>query len=111
MKQNIDQYTSDFFDSPRRGRPRESNAKSSAQRQAEYRKRQKALRQISVTRNEKNRMNTLSTSLAQEDQIKTITISYPEFCLLIDVVALRAASDQDTSGEWVRLYKRLGGEV
>lgn len=72
---------------------------------------QKSLRQISVTRNEKIRMNTLSTPLPLEDQIKTITLSYPEFCLLIEVVALRAGSDQDSSGEWMRLYKRLGGEV
>jgi hypothetical protein len=54
MKQTADQYTSDFFDKLRRGRPRKLNAKSSAQRQAEYRMRQKALRQISVTRNEKS---------------------------------------------------------
>lgn len=73
--------------------------------------RQKSLRQISVSRNEKIRMNTLSTPLPLEDQIKTITLSYPEFCLLIEVVALRAGSDQDSSGEWMRLYKRLGGEV
>ena len=72
---------------------------------------QKSTRQISVARNEKIRMNTLSTPLPPEDQIKTISLSYPEFCLLIEVVALRACSDQDSSGEWMRLYKRLGGEV
>ena len=73
--------------------------------------RQKSLRQISVTRSKKIQMNTLTTSLAPEHQIKTFTLSYPEFCLLIEVVALRAGSDQDSSGEWMRLYKRLGGEV
>ena len=73
--------------------------------------RQKSLRQISVTRSKKIQMNTLSTPLLLEDQIKTISLSYPEFCLLIEVVALRACSDQDSSGEWMRLYKRLGGEV
>ncbi|MGH8854473.1 MAG: hypothetical protein ACREWI_09360 [Telluria sp.] len=54
MKQSADLYTTDFFIAPRRGRPRSPNAKTSAQRQAEYRKRQKALRQISVTSNEKS---------------------------------------------------------
>lgn len=54
MKQAADQYTTDFFARPGRGRPRSPNAKSAAQRQAEYRQRQKALRQISVTRNEKS---------------------------------------------------------
>lgn len=111
MKQTSDQYTSDFFDQPRRGRPRKINAKSSALRQAEYRQRQKSLRQNSVTRNEKSEMSTMPVPLPPEEQIKTFTLSYPEFCLLIDVVGLRAGSDQDTSGEWMRLYKRLGGEV
>lgn len=73
--------------------------------------RQKSLRQISVTRSKKIQMNTLTTSLAPEHQIKTFTLSYTEFCLLMEVIALRADSEQDTSGEWVRLYKRLGGEV
>lgn len=54
MKQSADKFTGDLFAKPGRGRPRKLNAKSSAQRQAEYRLRQKLLITISVTRNEKS---------------------------------------------------------
>lgn len=51
MKQPSDKFTRDAFDKPARGRPRNPNAKSSAQRQREFRQRQKFNFLISVTRN------------------------------------------------------------
>lgn len=72
--------------------------------------RQKPLRRLSVAR-KKIRTNTVSTSPAPEDQVKTFTLSYPEFCLLIAAVAARADSVRDSSGDLSRLYKRLRGEV
>lgn len=41
MKQASDKFTLDAFDSPRRGRPAKPDAKSNAQRQREWRQRQK----------------------------------------------------------------------
>jgi len=41
MKQPADKYTLDAFDAPRRGRPRKVDAKTNAQRQREFRQRQK----------------------------------------------------------------------
>jgi hypothetical protein len=52
---------------------------------------------------------TRPASLAPEHQVKRIALSYPDFCLLIGLVAERANSDQDSTGEWRRLYMRLGG--
>ncbi|GGX14121.1 hypothetical protein [Undibacterium macrobrachii] len=51
MKQLSDKFTRDAFDKPARGRPRSPNAKSLAQRQREFRQRQKFNFLISVTRN------------------------------------------------------------
>lgn len=56
-------------------------------------------------------MSTLSTSVALEDQVKTFTFTYADFCLLIAVVAQHASCELDISGEWRRLYLRLGGEA
>lgn len=50
-------------------------------------------------------------SLEPEHQVKTITLSYSDFCLLIGLVAARAGSDQDSTGECRRLYVRLGGSL
>jgi hypothetical protein len=46
-----------------------------------------------------------------ELQVKTIALTYPEFCLLLGVVADRANANQDSTGEWRRLYVRLGGSL
>lgn len=43
MKDSANNYTFDAFEPPRRGRPRKESSKSGAQRQKEYRERQKAL--------------------------------------------------------------------
>lgn len=72
--------------------------------------RQKSLRSSFLVRR-KNQLNALPVLPGAENQIKTFTLSYPEFCLLIGVVAARAGSARDITGEWMRLYKRLGGEV
>jgi hypothetical protein len=53
MKQAADKYTIDAFQKPGRGRPRSPFAKSPAQRQREFRQRQKFNFLISVTGNEK----------------------------------------------------------
>jgi hypothetical protein len=53
MKNPADKFTIDAFDAPRRGRPRNPNAKSGAQRQRELRQRRKSELLNSVTRNEK----------------------------------------------------------
>lgn len=50
-------------------------------------------------------------TLPPEHQVKTFTLSYPEFCLLIDLVAERTHSSQYRSGEWRQLYLRLGGSL
>lgn len=110
MKQQADKFTSDFFASAVRGRPRKPNAKTGAQRQADYRLRQKTKLVISVTHNEKDFMKHLPSELLPEVQTKTFTLSYPEFFLLIEVVAAYANSNQDSCGAWKRLYKRMGGE-
>lgn len=54
MKQLADKFTVDLFEKRGRGRPRKIDAKSSAQRQADFRQRQKLLPVIFVTRNEKS---------------------------------------------------------
>jgi hypothetical protein len=54
-------------------------------------------------------MNSPTNRYAPEGQLKTITLTYSAFCLLIGVVALHADSSNDTSVEWRRLYRRLGG--
>jgi len=54
MKQPADKFTMDAFDAARRGRPRKANAKTNAQRQREFRQRQKFNFLNSVTRNEKS---------------------------------------------------------
>lgn len=110
MKQQTDKFTSDFFAKPTRGRPRKPNARTGSQRQADYRARQKNQRLISVTSDKKDSMKPSPSQLTPEDQTKNFTLSYPEFCLLIEVVAAQANSNQDSSGIWTRLYKRLGGE-
>ena len=51
MKQPADKFTLDAFDAVRRGRPRKVNAKSNAQRQREFRARQKFNFLNTVTRN------------------------------------------------------------
>lgn len=51
MKQQADIFTRDAFDKPRRGRPRKPDAKTPAQRQREFRQRQKFNFLISVTSN------------------------------------------------------------
>jgi hypothetical protein len=57
-----------------------------------------------------SRVSPLSPAiLPPELQVKSITLNYPEFCLLIGLVAAQANSDQDSTGEWRRLYVRLGG--
>ena len=43
MKDSLDRSTFDLLDKPRRGRPRKESSKSGAQRQKEFRQRQKAL--------------------------------------------------------------------
>jgi hypothetical protein len=53
MKQAADKYTIDAFEKPLRGRPRSPTAKSSAQRQREFRQRRKFNFLIPGTRNEK----------------------------------------------------------
>jgi hypothetical protein len=53
MKTPADHYTIDAFASLPRGRPRNPNAKSNAQRQREFRQRRKLDSLIIVTRNEK----------------------------------------------------------
>lgn len=109
MRQVSDKFTLDLLVKPGRGRPRKIDAKSAAQRQREYRQRQKARFAIPVTPLRKIPV-TMVASLAPKDQIKTFTLAYPEFCLLIDVVARLANSRSDTSGEWNRLYNHLVGE-
>lgn len=59
---------------------------------------------------QKPEMNTLTTAVAPEDEVKTLTLSYPEFCLLIEAVAARANARNADSRDWIRLYKRLGGQ-
>lgn len=54
MKQVADKFTIDAFQKAGRGRPRNPNAKSSAQRQREFRQRQKFNFLNFVTRNEKS---------------------------------------------------------
>jgi len=54
MKQPADKFTLDAFDAVRRGRPSKANAKTNAQRQREFRQRQKFNFLNSVTRNEKS---------------------------------------------------------
>lgn len=56
-------------------------------------------------------MNISVESLAPECQVKTLTFSYTDFCLLISVVAAQANSDKDATGEWKRLYIRLRGSL
>ena len=56
-------------------------------------------------------MNIPVPSVAPECQVKTLTLSYTDFCLLISVVAAQANSDKDATGEWKRLYVRLGGSL
>ncbi len=51
MKQSSDKFTIDAFDKPTRGRPRNLDAKSTAQRQREFRQRQKFNFLVSVARN------------------------------------------------------------
>lgn len=51
MKQPADKFTVDAFSKPRPGRPRKPDAKTNAQRQAEFRARRKFNFLISVTRN------------------------------------------------------------
>ena len=53
----------------------------------------------------------LSKPLDAEHQVKTISLTYPDFCLLIGLVAERAGSDLDSTGEWKSLYVRLGGDL
>lgn len=53
MKQPADKFTLDAFDKPGRGRPRNPDAKTPAQRMREYRQRKKFNFLNSVTRNEK----------------------------------------------------------
>jgi len=53
MKQASDKYTVDAFEKPRRGRPPIPHPKTPAQRQREYRQRQKFNFLNFVTRNEK----------------------------------------------------------
>lgn len=52
MKNPADKFTVDAFEAARRGRPRKVNAKTNAQRQREFRARQKFNFLNSVTRNE-----------------------------------------------------------
>lgn len=51
MKQPADKFTLDAFSKPRRGRSAKPDAKTNAQRQAEFRARRKFNFLISVTRN------------------------------------------------------------
>ncbi|MFZ6772285.1 hypothetical protein ACO0LB_06160 [Undibacterium sp. SXout7W] len=51
MKQAEDKFTVDLFRQPRRGRPRSPDSKSGAQRQREYRERQKQAKSFSSQRN------------------------------------------------------------
>lgn len=44
--------------------------------------------------------------VAPEDQVKTITLSYTEYCLLIEVVARH--TDTTQAPVWRRLSRRLG---
>lgn len=53
MKQATDKYTLDAFTKPGRGRPRNPNAKTAAQRMREYRQRKKFDFLNSVTRDKK----------------------------------------------------------
>jgi len=53
----------------------------------------------------------MDTTPGLEHQVKTFTLTYPEFCLLIEVVAARAGTKLDIKGDWTRLYKRLGGRA
>lgn len=69
----------------------------------------KSLRAKSASR--KSQMSTSLSSTPPEHQIKTLTLTYPEFCLLIEVVAARAGTKLDIKGDWTRLYKRLGGRA
>lgn len=45
--------------------------------------------------------------LAPEDQRKTFTIGYPEYCLLIDLVSVRVGSPLDMDRKWTRLLECL----
>lgn len=51
------------------------------------------------------------STLPPEQQVKTFTLSYPQFCLLIGLVAERTHSSQHRSGEWRQVYLRLGGSL
>lgn len=55
MKQPLDKFTNGAFEKTARGQSRKPNAKSSVQRQREFRQRQKFNFLVSVTRNENSK--------------------------------------------------------
>ncbi len=59
MKQQSDSFTGYAFEKPHRGRPRKPDAKSHAQRQREFRQRQKFNFLNAVTSNENSKNITL----------------------------------------------------
>lgn len=74
-----------------------------------FRQRRKSLFQILKTR--KSQSGTLAASSSPVNEIKPFSLTYPEFCLLIEVVGALAGSKLDIRGDWTRIYERLGGRA